>query len=159
MTSQDTKLTDLLTALGKRLGLAQPLAFGPVANIVLEHSIVGDVGIELAAGGEAVRFFAFVGSLPGSEREAFLIRLLRANLFNSELEPATLSLGPDDERILVAYTLFLADVDETIFENVLSNFITIAARWKAEFGLQASEPNGEISPAMVNSWPQYAIKG
>jgi len=159
MTSQDTRLADLLTALGKRIGLSQPLAFGPEGGIVLEHSIVGDVGIERAAGGEAVRFFAFVGSLPGSGREAFLIRLLRANLFNSELEPATLSLGPHDERILVAYTLSLTDVDETIFGNVLSNFITIAARWKTEFGLQAPQPDGEISPSMDSSWPQYAIKG
>ena len=154
MSNREERLDDLLKALGKRIGLTTPLALGPNGAIALQHTEVGDVGIERAGSGAAVRLYATAGALPDSAREAFLIRLLRANLFNADLEPATLAIAPDDERVLVCYTLPLDDVDEVTLENVLGNFIAIAARWRTELRHQtAGSPESNPLPLSGPGFP------
>lgn len=95
----------------------------------------------------ALHLYAFAGQLPAEGKEAFLTRLLAANLPGVETGSAKFALEPETGEVLLCARVDLETVSFESFKTVLENMLeTLEQRVPEIFGSVTEAPTATQTP-------------
>lgn len=90
---------------------------------------------------ESLVVWMLLGEVPNENREHFLARLLRANLFWHETLGGTLSLLPEPDTVMLARTTPLASLDADGLRATITDFVEFADDYR--HWLEEEEENND----------------
>lgn len=116
----------LLTALGRHVGMAEPLAFDEqgCARLLFDGSVA--VALEVPQGPGPLHMYSVLGALPDGNREALLMQLLNANLFGAETGGATLAVDDHSGEIILCRQVDTTQTSDGAFVSMLEQFVAAA---------------------------------
>jgi hypothetical protein len=120
-----------------------------------------EFAIELPKGSDIVYFYAPICRVPYDFTEQFFEKLLENNLHGVANNQASFGLDRKTQNIVLTYSIAMCHIDAVAFENILFNFMKIAAKaaanavaWieeiAAKYTLSDEELEGEIGEAAKN---------
>lgn len=124
MNTQAT-VNGLLGQFSATLRINPPLALNSSGVCAFDYGDETSVAIEVPQNSSQLYLIGTVGARPaqrGTELLELYERLLKLNLFSSEIRGASIALDPQTEDILLCYQHPIAVLDDTGFYNMLTQF-------------------------------------
>ena len=119
---------ELLQHLGQSMGMAQVRLddFG-CARLMFDGALA--VNLEYDGERDALHLYSEVGRLPAQMREAFLMRLLQANLFCAHTLGATLAVDSLNEAVVLCRCVQPQQLTVALFADIVQDFVAAVEQW------------------------------
>ena len=124
MSSEDA-VNQLLESFSSTLRIVPPLTLDAAGVCAFEHDNEVSIALEVPDQSSQVYLIGTVSpklDQRGDTLVALYERLLKLNVFSSEIRGASVALDPQSEAVLLCYQHAVAALDETGFYNLLTHF-------------------------------------
>ena len=147
-----TTLHNLISSFAERHGCACQTQSGTCQASILVGGLQIQLGLFEQSG--MLLLHTGVGLLPMEGREELLRTVLAANNLFAATNGCTLGLDPDQGLITLQLAWNLHLLDDTSFDTLMDNFLTIAAQWLQELnGWLPGEPASGTSAQTLQAPP------
>lgn len=140
MTSQDT-VNRLLAHFSEALRINPPLSLNPTGVCAFDYGDEISISIEVPEQSTQLYLIGTVCARPpeqGAQLLELYERLLKLNLFSSELRGASVAIDPHTDDMLLCYQHPVTALDETAFYNLLTQFTQTVEALRVKLGQPAT---------------------
>ncbi|NBS63467.1 MAG: CesT family type III secretion system chaperone [Betaproteobacteria bacterium] len=149
MSSQDA-INHLLARFSSVLHIAPPLTLDAAGVCAFAYNNEASIAVEVPEQSSQVYLIGTVMPKPAHEGAALAAlyeRLLKLNLFSSDIRGASIALDPHSGEVLLCYQHPVSALDETGFYNLLTHFTqTVQALRVSLDQASASAETGHLDP-------------